>query len=81
MHAATGEVVMCVEVLAGSLLGLPGLIGNVSYSLTATARKGSELDFIAREDFLGLMQTEPSLSLKVLHILAAEVRAARRALL
>jgi hypothetical protein len=36
---------------------------------------------VARADFDDLMQSDPTVPLKVLHVLAAEVRAARQALL
>lgn len=65
---------------AGSLLGVPGLIGKQPYSLTAIARRGAQVSFIARDDFNLLMQAEPALMLMVLQVLAAEVRSARLAL-
>jgi CRP-like cAMP-binding protein len=63
------------------VLGLPGLIGNEPYTLTATARSGAKLGFITRDDFTALMQSDPLMSLKVLQVLAAEVRSARQAIL
>jgi CRP-like cAMP-binding protein len=81
MAAASGEVVLCMKPTVGSLLGLPGLVGNEPYSLTASAMKGAEFSFVARENFDTLMQSDPTVPLKVLHVLAAEVRAARMALL
>src|ERR1017187_4361890 len=42
MPVAGGELIMCTQVTAGSLLGLPGLIGNQPYSLTALARQGGK---------------------------------------
>jgi CRP-like cAMP-binding protein len=81
MKAADGEIVMCMQTFAGSLLGLPGLIGDEPYSLTATAHRGAELKFVSREDFLTVMSGDPLLSFKVLQVLAAEVRSARQALL
>jgi CRP-like cAMP-binding protein len=80
MTSHTGELIMRTSVPAGALLGLPGLIGNQPYSLSAVASKGAELSFIAREDFSQLMLSDPGLSLKVLCVLAAEVRSARRAI-
>lgn len=80
MRSEYGEVVMCLRVAAGSLLGLPGIIANEPYTLTAMARKGSEVKFVTRSDFEDLIRDEPSLSLKVLQVLAAEVRSARLAL-
>jgi len=80
MTTPAGLAVVSVQAAAGSLLGLPGLVGDEPYSLTAEARNGAQLSFIKREDFTGLMQTDPSLSFKILQILAAEVRSARRAM-
>jgi CRP-like cAMP-binding protein len=80
MLSEAGNQVMCLRAGAGSLLGLPGIIGNEPYTLTATASKGSEIGFVARDDFEDLMRAEPSLSLRVLQVLAKEVRSARQAL-
>jgi CRP-like cAMP-binding protein len=71
---------MRLSVAIGSLLGLPAVIGNVPYSLSARAKKGSFVSFIKREDFSRLMLTDPSVSVGVLRVLAAEVRTARMAL-
>jgi len=56
------------------------LISDEPYTLTATARTGAKLHFVHRDDFTGMMKTDPSLGLKILQVLAAEVRSARRAL-
>ena len=80
MNTPSGEELISVEAPAGSLLGLPGLVGNEPYTLTATARTGAKLHFVHRDDFTGMMKTDPSLGLKILQVLAAEVRSARRAL-
>jgi CRP-like cAMP-binding protein len=79
MKSASGKVVMCLRAEAGSLLGLPAIIANEPYSMTAMVRKGSEVRFVTRHDFEDLMRADPSLSLEVLPVLAAEVRAARQA--
>ena len=81
MDSAQGKTILSTQAAAGSLLGLPGLVGNEPYSLTAVAHHGAELGFVTRDDFLALMQTDPLLSLEVLHVLAAEVRSARNAIL
>ena len=75
-----GQLIMQVDTGAGALLGLPGLIGNQPYSMTAIAQAGAEVFFISREDFSALMASNPQLSFKILQVLAAEVRTARRAL-
>jgi CRP-like cAMP-binding protein len=80
MTAPTGEQVMSVQASAGSLLGLPGLISDEPYTLSAIARHGARLSFVNRDEFTSLMQSNPLLSLKILQVLAAEVRAARSAL-
>jgi CRP/FNR family transcriptional regulator len=80
MTSEAGEVVMFLRAAAGSLLGLPAIIGDEPYTLTAKARKGSDVRFVSREDFDDLMRAEPSLTLNVLKVLATEVRAARMAL-
>ncbi len=80
MTSITGEPVLCLRAGAGSLLGLPGVIGGQPYSLTAVAHLGAEVLFLDKEDFTVLMVANPHLSLKVLQVLAAEVRTARQAL-
>jgi len=80
MQSATGDVVMRLRATAGSVLGLPALIGNEPYSLTATAERGATVAYVPREDFDALMRTNPLLSFKVLQVLAAEVRSARQAI-
>jgi CRP-like cAMP-binding protein len=72
-----GDVVLNMAAEAGSLLGLPGVVGNCPYSLSAAARKGSEVGFVSREEFSKLMLTEPGLAVLILRVLAAEVRTAR----
>ena len=80
MHAPDGDLVFSVPAAVGSLLGLPGLVGNQPYTLTATAHAGAEVSSVAREAVMELMRTDPSVSLNVLKVLAAEVRSARRAI-
>ena len=80
MTSPSGEQVMQMLASAGSLLGLPGLISGEPYTLTAVARSGACLSFVSRDDFTSLMQTNPLMALKILEVLAAEVRSARHAL-
>jgi len=81
MNSAAGKHIMSGQAAAGSLLGLPGLVGSEPYTLTAIARAGAQLSFVPRENFTTLMRTDPSLALTVLKVLAAEVRSARNAIL
>lgn len=80
MTAQSGDVIMDMPAVPGSLLGLPALIGNVGYSLSALAKAGADISFISREEFSSLMLTEPGISVMILRVLAAEVRTARMAL-
>ena len=80
MDTPGGAPVMSIQAEAGSLLGLPGLIGNQPYTLTAIDRDGAQVSYVSRDQFTGLMQADPMLSLRILQVLAAEVRSARRAL-
>ncbi|MDR3470456.1 MAG: cyclic nucleotide-binding domain-containing protein [Devosia sp.] len=80
MDPGASQNVFACHAVPGSLLGVPGLIGNQPYSLTAVAQSGAEVSFIARDDFNLLMQTEQRLMLMILQVLAAEVRSARLAL-
>lgn len=80
MEAASGRTLMCHEASPGSLLGLPGIVANEPYTLTAMARKDSMIRFVTRNDFEDVIRAEPALQLHVSQLLAAEVRFARQAL-
>lgn len=80
MDSEQGAPILSVEAKGGSLLGLPGLISNQPYSLTAVAQAGARIGFLARDEFTALMQSDPMLAFKILQVLAAEVRSARMAL-
>jgi CRP-like cAMP-binding protein len=80
MESISGDEVVSMRAEPGSLLGLPGLVGNKSYSLSAFANKGAEVTFVTRQDFSELMLTEPNLSMMILRVLANEVRTARLAI-
>jgi len=77
-ETASGRAVICLHAGPGSVLGLPGIVANEPYTLTAMARKGSEVRFVTRSDFEELLEAERSLNFKVLQVLAAEVRSARQ---
>ena len=81
LNSPAGETILSTKAMPGSLLGLPGLVGNEPYTLTATVRDSAKLSFITREDFTAIMESEPQLAFKVLQVLAAEVRSARNAIL
>ena len=81
MASDSADPIASVSAAPGSLLGLPALVGNQPYTLTATAQPGARLSFITSEDFNSLMQNDSLMALKVLQVLAAEVRSARNAIL
>lgn len=80
MDSGNGSVDFACTATSGSLLGLPGLIANQPYSLTAVACKGAQIGFISKDEFQSLMQTDLPLMGKILQVLAAEVRSARMAI-
>ena len=80
MESPTGGILLLITLHPGSLLGLPALIGSEPYTLTATAEAGAELGFVTREDFNSLMLSDPTIAVRVLRVLAAEVRTARHAI-
>ncbi len=80
MDSPGGQQVMQIQAHPGSLLGLPALIGSGPYTLSAIARDGARLSFVPRDKFTSLMQADPRLSMKILQVLAAELRSARQVL-
>ena len=75
-----GDGVWGVRAKRGSLVGIPAVVGNEPYSMTAKAIRDSQICQISRDDFHRLMQQNPRFCCNVLQILAAEVHAARKAL-
>lgn len=80
MASQNGQTILSVQARTGSLLGLPGLVSNQPYSLTAVAHAGARISFLGRAEFTALMQSNSTLAFKILQVLAAEVRSARHAL-
>ena len=80
MLSVAGEVVLRLAAGPGSVLGLPALLGNKPFSLTAEAEAGADVAFVPSDSFSRLMAEAPTLSFRVLQILAAEVHSARRAI-
>jgi CRP-like cAMP-binding protein len=75
-----GDAILSVQAGAGSLLGVPAVVGGKPYSLTAEAMDGAEFSLLSSDDFVHLMHTEPALSFRVLQVLAEEVRFARESI-
>jgi CRP-like cAMP-binding protein len=65
---------------SGSLLGIPAVVGNQPYSMTAKACWDAEIFRLSSVVFNDLLKTEPKMQQAVLLILAGEVRVARQAL-
>ena len=80
MDSPLGEELLRIPLAPGSLLGLPGLVGSKTYSMSADAKKGAEISFLSREEFSKVMLSEPMLAMSILRVLAAEVHTARLAL-
>ena len=81
LNSSGGKEITSTKATSGSLLGLPGLIGNQPYTLSAIAHAGAQIMFLTRDNFDGPMRSDPLLALKILQVLAAEVRSARSAIL
>jgi CRP/FNR family transcriptional regulator len=80
MESPAGNEVVSMRAEPGSLLGLPGLVGNQPYSLSAFASRDAEVSFVSRAAFSQLMLSEPNLAILILRVLANEVRTARLAI-
>src|SRR5689334_4745456 len=79
VKAGDSEVLMRVA-QPGSVLGLPGVLSNKPYSLTAVAVQACELGFIKAEELRKLIRENPTIGLQVLQLLSEDVRAARGAI-
>ncbi|HLY41729.1 MAG TPA: Crp/Fnr family transcriptional regulator [Terracidiphilus sp.] len=76
-----GRIVICVRAGAGSLVGLPAIVGNKPYTLTAAPCGDADICQVSRKVFAKFLAENPGLSMKVLQVLAAEIRLARRAMM
>ena len=74
------ECVFSLQSRAGSIFGLPGVLSDAPYSLTAVARAGTRLHVLRSGEFHRLLAEHPELSFPALRILAAEVQTARHML-
>ena len=81
LSSATGKELASIQAAAGSLLGLPALVGDQPYTLTAIAHPGARLSYLTRDNFNDLVRNDALLFQRVLEVLAAEIRAARSAIL
>ena len=77
MRSVDGDAVLEMTAEPNSLFGLPAVVSNSNYSLSAVAKQGADVSFVSREEFSKMMLTEPGLAVLILKVLAAEVRTAR----
>jgi len=75
-----GDSILAVRAGKGSILGLPAIMGNSPYSLSANAIDNAQVYRIDAAEFKEMIQQNPQLCLEVIRILAAEVRSARIAI-
>jgi CRP-like cAMP-binding protein len=80
LMSPNGHSLFAAPAKPDSILGLPAVISNQPYPISAIARAGAQVGFVSSADLTALMHAEPALSIKMLEILAAEVRSARKAL-
>lgn len=80
MMMASDRVIMKLRAGAGSVVGLPAVIGKQPYSMRAMSHGDSEVYRGPAEKCRKMIQDNPRVSFNVLRILAAEVRAARAAM-
>jgi CRP-like cAMP-binding protein len=80
LEDANGVPIATAPMAQGALLGLPALIGDKPYTMTAVAKAGAQVGFITRNTFSALMLSDPLLSLMILRVMAAELRSARIAI-
>jgi CRP-like cAMP-binding protein len=79
LENADGDSVVKAPMFPGALLGVPALVGDEPYSMTAIAAAGARVGFVNRYAFSALMFAEPLLAVLILRLLAAELRSLRRA--
>ena len=75
--ARTGRQVILKLVNPGGFIGEHAVFENSPYAFTAEAIEDSEICFLNKEDFLGIVKRRPEIALKIMSILSGEVRAAR----
>ena len=80
LEDARGATVARIRLAPGSVLGLPAVLSNAAHFLTAAAKKGAKVSYLARDDFAKLMDEEPIQALTTQQDFAAEVSAVRLAM-
>jgi len=80
LESERGAMLIRTQLVPGSILGLPALMSEKPYTMSAAAKRGAEVSYVTRKDFSALMLADPKLALETLRILAAEVHIARAAI-
>jgi CRP-like cAMP-binding protein len=75
-----GAILIRTELAPGSILGLPALVSDKPYTMSAVAKRSAVVSYVTRKDFSALMLAEPKLAFEVLRVLAGEVQIARKAI-
>ena len=75
--SAGGAATVHHPCLPGRLLGLPATVRNRSYGLTAICTEDCECIRVSHEEFTALLCANPALCLRVVELLANEVRELR----
>ena len=64
----------------GAIIGLPAVLGNQPYSLTATTMDVTELGFVRAPQLVEAIRSDTTLGLQILRLLSEDVREARHAI-
>ncbi len=80
LESERGDILNRTELAPGSILGLPALMSEKPYTMSAVAKRTAVVSYVTRKDFSALMLSEPKLAFEVLRVLAAEVHTTRTAI-
>lgn len=75
-----GETMVRFRAFPGTVLGVPAVVSNEPYSLSAIARQGADVGFVSKEEFKNVVRSKPLAQIAALKALAAEVQFARKSL-
>lgn len=73
--AVANQSIPCLQLGAGSLIGLSSVLANQRHETTAVVSQDAQVDALEPSAFLALIERHPALHLRVLQILASETEA------
>lgn len=73
--AVANQTVPCLQLGAGSLIGLSSVLTNQRHETTATVSRDAQVETLESSEFRALIDRHPALHLRVLQILASETEA------